>query len=161
MIRGTFEVHIEFGADGNGESVTLGGWSRPEREYTFNNGHEAHLMLPKLFDSDRYDMSIDVWPFVVPDRVPVQHFEVVVRGTPVLQAAVDSRERRIIACEIPPHVVEGCESLHITFRFPDAAVPASLAINSTDTRVLAFAVFGVTLSGHLAGDAGAVCVGTE
>jgi hypothetical protein len=148
MISGTFAVEIEFSADGNSTSFTMDGWSRPERQYTFNQGYEARLVLPKPFDSDSYELSIDVWPFVVRDRLPVQHLEVIVRGTQVMQAAVDNRDRRVMRCEIPPHVVEGCESVDITFRFPDAAAPVSVTDDSLDRRVLAFAFFSLRFSGR-------------
>jgi hypothetical protein len=161
MITGTFEVELAFGANGNSRSFTVDGWSRPEPQYTFNNGHEARLVLPKLFDSDRYELSIDVWPFVVRDRLPVQHIEIIVRGSPVMHAAADSRERRVMRCEIPPHVVDGCESVDITFRFPDAAAPAGVNDDSSDTRILAFAFLGVKFSGRLIGGEQTTHVATE
>jgi FkbM family methyltransferase len=154
MFKSTFEVEIEFGAQGNSLSFTREGWCRPEREYTFSHGHEARMVLPKRFDSDRYELSIDVWPFVVPDRLPVQHIEVMVRGTPVMNVAVDNRERRVLVCDIPSHVIEGCDSVDITFRFPDAVAPVDVADDGVDQRVLAFAFFGVRFSGRLVDNEG-------
>jgi len=149
MIAGIFDVEVTFGASGNSGSFVMAGWSRPEPQYTFNNGHEACLVLPKLFDSDRYELSIDLWPFVVPDRLPVQHIEIIVRGTPVAHVATDSRKRRVIGCEIPPRAVDGCENVDITFRFPNAAAPAGVNDASSDTRILAFAFLSVRFSGRL------------
>ena len=80
MIKGAFEVEIEFAAGGNSMPFKMNGWSRPEPRYTFNQGHTARLVLPKPFDADQYQISMDVWPCVVPDRVPVQHIKVIVRG---------------------------------------------------------------------------------
>jgi FkbM family methyltransferase len=161
MIRKPFEIVVDFAAGGNSEAYTLNGWCRPERLYTFNDGHEARLMLPKLFDSDRYDLSVDVWPFVARDRLPIQHLEVIVRGTQVMHVAVDNRERRVMGCEIPPRVIEGCESVDITFRFPDAAAPASVTDDSLDRRVVAFAFFSLKLSGRLVGDEATIHEETE
>ena len=161
MIRRRFDVGIDFAASGNSSLFTVAGWSRPEREYTFNDGHEARLTVSKGFDSDRYDLSMDVWPFVVRDRLPVQHLEVMVGGTSVMQATVDSRERRVLRCEIPPDVVDGQETVEVIFRFPDAAAPVSVTTDSPDMRVLAFAFFSVRFSGRMAGDIEATHVATE
>ena len=152
MIRGAFVIGVTFDAVGNSRSFRRDGWCQSERDYTFSQGHETGLVLPKPFDSDRYELSFDVWPFVVPDRLPVQHIAVVVRGAQVMQAAVDNRQRRVMACEIPPHLIEGCETVDITFRFPDAAAPVSVADDTSDTRVLAFAFFNLRFSGSLVGD---------
>jgi len=128
------------------------GWSRPERDYTFNLGHQACLVLPKLFDSDQYQLSIDVWPFIVPDRLPVQRIEVIARGAQVMHAAIDNRARQVISCEIPPHVIEDCETVDVAFRFPDAAAPANVTEGSLDTRILAFAFFSLAFSGRRLGN---------
>jgi hypothetical protein len=148
MLKGTFQIEVGFSASSDGRFLMLNGWSRPEPQYTFNNGHEARLVLPKLVDSARYELSIDVWPFVVRDRLPVQRLEVIVRGTQVMQAAVDNGQRQVMRCEIPPPAIEGCESVDVLLRFPDAAAPANVRDGSRDTRVLAFAFFGIRFSGH-------------
>jgi FkbM family methyltransferase len=79
----------------------------------------------------------------------------------VMQATVDSRERRVLRCEIPPDVVDGQESVEVIFRFPDAAPPVSVTTDSPDMRVLAFAFFSVRFSGRMAGDMEATHVATE
>ena len=161
MIKSTFDVDIDFAASGSSKSFTMDGWNRPEREYTWNLGHEARLVLPKPFESDRYELSFDVWPFVVQNRLPIQHFEVVVRGTQVMYAAVDNRDRRVLRCEIPPHVVEGCENVEITLRFPDAAAPINVVDGSLDRRIVAFAFFRARFSGRLDADEEKTYVATE
>jgi|HubBroStandDraft_1064217.scaffolds.fasta_scaffold145474_2 hypothetical protein len=148
MLRGTFQIEVGFSASGDGRLLMLNGWSQPEPQYTFNNGNEARLVLPKLVDSARYELSIDVWPFVVQDRIPVQRLEVIVRGTQVMQAVAENGQRRIMRCEIPPHVVDGCESVDVLLRFPDAAAPINVTDGSRDTRTLAFAFFGIRFAGH-------------
>jgi FkbM family methyltransferase len=149
MVRRPFKVMVDFAAGGNSTSFVLGGWSRPERDYSFNWGHEARLAVPKPYDADSYELSIDVWPFVVPDRLPVQQVEIIVRGMRVMHAIADSRLRRVMTCEIPPHIVAGCESVDITFRFPDAVAPNSVLPNSLDLRIMAFAFFKLCLVGRM------------
>jgi FkbM family methyltransferase len=153
MLKSAFKVEIVFGADGNSESFTKGGWCLSEPNYTFNAGHEATLTVPKPFDADKYELSLDVWPFVIPDRLPVQHLDVIIHETRVLAAAIDSHERQTLRCEIPADLVAGHESLDITLLFPDAAPPVSVTDNSPDTRVVAFAFFCIRLSGRLVDDA--------
>jgi FkbM family methyltransferase len=70
----------------------------------------------------------------------------------VMQAAIDARDRRVIRCEIPPHVIEGCENVEVIFRFPDAAAPASVTDGAFDQRILAFAFFNTRFSGRLGSD---------
>jgi hypothetical protein len=49
-------------------------------------------------------------------------------------------------------VVEGYESVDITFRFPDAAAPATVEDGSLERRVLAFAFLSLGFSGRLLDD---------
>src|SRR5665213_3089753 len=149
MIRDTFEIEIDFSAKGNGGLFANGGWSRPEPNYSFNYGSESRLVLPKPFDSDSYELTLDVWPFVVLDRLPTQRIDVLVRGCLVMSEVVENRQPRTLACAIPPPSVDGCTAVDVTFRFPNATAPAGLIDRSRDTRPVAFAFRRICFAGRL------------
>jgi hypothetical protein len=152
MTKGTFDVEVSFAAGGNSGTFIVNGWSLPEPEFAWNRGHDAHLVLPKPFEADEYELILDVWPFIVPDCLPAQSIEVLVRGVPVLVAAINSRDRHMIRCRPLPSSVAGCTCVDVSFHFRDAVAPAKILADSPDTRELAVAFFALRFIGHVTSD---------
>jgi hypothetical protein len=132
-----------FVAQGNGGEIIGQGWAGPEAGFTWTNGGQATLRLPKPAIPAHYFLRIQCTPYIVRDLIPSQRVLISADGREI--GAVKLKEFAIIDCDFPWEALAGGDPiLELTLDLPDAKQPLELGL-SDDDRSLGLAVESVSL----------------
>ena len=146
--RGTVDHKLLTVADyamrdgGNGCDISRAGWAVPEREFTWTNGNEAVLELPRPETAADYVLRIHCMPFIVNGALSSQNISLTVNGSE--GNAVRCRDVSILDCDLPWSVLADHDRITVCLQLPDAAKPSELG-RGEDARLLGVAVKSVTL----------------
>ena len=136
------QTHLTFGAGGNAQAYQREGWSMPEGGFTWASGTQCSLALPCPVECGALELELEIDPFIRVPEVPRQRLAVFIGSTLL---GTDILDRATTLClDIPQDSGGGTGTLHLTLKYPDAAIPASLGL-SEDARRLALMVRSVRL----------------
>jgi hypothetical protein len=112
------------------------GWSGPEPEFRWTDGHRAAFIfaLPEASD---LRLEINMGPFQVPQKLTVQHIAVELNGHPLGALVLDQPGRTVYSFAVPRDMV-GKNNV-LVFRLPDAASLFDLGVGE-DARLLGVSV---------------------
>ena len=118
------------------------GWSVPEEQHTWMDGHVAELRIPLSHVPSRIKASFLVRAFVDPQKLPKQRYRISLNGDDLIESAITSKEPVRVDLDIDqPHLNR---MLRFTLEAPDAAAPKDLGVNP-DGRHLGLALLNVRL----------------
>jgi hypothetical protein len=140
---GTAVSEIVFGCEGNSAPFLREGWADPEMRYTWGIGENSVLAVPNPPGTGDLLLRLVVWPFVRAGILPAQRLVISVNQVELasFQLTIESR----LQCPVPASLLDGHETIDITFHHPDAAQPGRLAGGNIDTRRLAVAFRRIAL----------------
>jgi hypothetical protein len=124
MGSGSHELLINFGVAGNSDAFRRSGWSQPEPRHTWTIGRESTLELPRPTSPGTYRLMVELGPFVWKDALPQQHLSILVNDTEIDK--FELREIGFIECTVPWSLLEGRQSVSVTFIHPNAARPSEV-----------------------------------
>jgi len=146
---------ITFNRKGNYLQYAGEGWSHPEEDLTWTNGHSATFSIPIRRPDTDVELRATLSPYVIPGAVDMQRVNLLVNGksvggwTAAKKSGVWERLKRTgrfqeYTMTIPRSLLTE-PTMVITFELPDAVSPASLGV-STDERVLALAMHSIIIT---------------
>ncbi len=128
---------IDFVAGGNSGDVVENGWGNVEPHGRWTTGHDATLLLPGLASPDGSIVELDVWPYVVPDKLPSQDLIVYVDEVRALSVRLTVATRLRFA--LPAGAARPGAPFRLRLRCPQATRPRSI-VQSNDNRALGVSV---------------------
>lgn len=127
-------ARLKFGVGGNVEPYYGIGWSGPEPDLVWTDGHVATLYLPAPPPPSNVTMKAMLCAFTYRGKLERQQVRVLVNDREVARwvLAGEPEERTAV---VPRDYFAGSSSAEIRFEMPDAAAPVSLGA-SGDSRTL-------------------------
>jgi hypothetical protein len=129
---------MSFERNGTADQYQIAGWSNPEKEFTWTDGHKAVLAIKPENPNSDLAMTITASPYLGGGKIKQQQVTIKVNGQTVDRWVFDQagiQEKRTI---IPCTILTGEVQL-ITLELLDAKSPKELG-QSGDVRVLGLAV---------------------
>lgn len=134
-----FDSKINFKGDGNSRIYQISGWSGPENDFTWTEGHRSVLGIQT--PNTNTDLNLTITASQLTSK---QLVNVTVNGHHVGEWVFDKPDVQEKSIEIPQGILdEGMQ--YIAFDLPDAKSPQSLGL-SDDVRVLALAVRSIVIT---------------
>ena len=139
---------LTFGRTGNIHRFLLDGWSIPGKRGTWTGAKEAKLkFVVSPPDKGTVILSVTMYPFIVPDRLPHQRVLVHINDKLIGEWMLTEKVKRTHSIAVPANHFQGNEVV-IGFRFPNAAAPKEMGL-SDDVRTLAAQFLDITMhDGH-------------
>lgn len=135
---------INFGVLGNAEKYQEKGWSIPENNYEWNNGHEASI----IFQADKPVGDIELVatfiPFLDEDKLKEQRVFIKMNEQEVGKWLINDAGYQQKSLLIPKELINS-SIINLTFEFPDAVSPKELNITN-DPRIASIAMVSITLN---------------
>jgi hypothetical protein len=136
---------IRFGKAGNAQPYQKMGWGAPENGFTWTYGHNASLVFPiAATKSPCIRLSATFAPFLAPGIADKQTVNVLINGQKAGGWNITTRGIREMELIIPKGLLNGVNSLAVTFNLPDAISPKNSG-SGKDQRKLALAFRTMTL----------------
>ena len=135
---------LDFRINGNAAAYQTGGWATPEQAGTWTDGTQASIAAATSDWSDG-DMILEMTahPFLVQDRHPSLHVDVVANGTVADRWSYEYNPELdivVTSARIPASVVSSSPVLSIELQLDQPAVPKLLGVHPTDDRNLGLSV---------------------
>jgi hypothetical protein len=138
---------FSFGFGGEGEGFGLYGWHGPEDGFTWTDGLESALLLPRLQAPNGWFVEVCATPFNPRGLLGGQRMTIAVDGCYIGGATVHEH-KQTLAFFVPPSVTPlrgaGIDHVLVTIGHPDAGRPSELE-STDDTRLLALSMSGVRI----------------
>lgn len=137
---------IRFGRSGNAQPYQTGGWSAPEDDFTWTNGHNASLLIPmEPTRSTSVRLTASFAPFLAAGIVKIQKVNVLINGQKAGEWNITTGGVQELTLTIPKGLLGAADTLYITFDMPDAISPKSIGAGK-DRRVLGIALRTLALA---------------
>lgn len=140
------DLQVQFGVGGNAEGFSLRGWSRPERGFTWTQGHEASLVIPLPQGFRVKRILADVFPLLIPGSIESQTLTVSVNGREIGTWSV--ADRMAISMDLRTAAAPDAEILRLDFALPDAHRPPARSNGTRDGRTLGLRFYSLTIIGE-------------
>jgi hypothetical protein len=134
---------INFGADGNSNEYTAGGWSHTEPAFRWMTGVESELRINQSLVDGDYIIDLDLVPFLKHPALRTQRLTVAVNGTVIGQSTIAHEGR--LGYRIPAAALAGQHFTSIVLMHPDAARPSDFG-QSKDPRSLSVSLKRLSVS---------------
>ncbi len=133
---------INCGVGGGSAPFLTSGWSHPETNYTWSDGHSATVTFQIPASTAPLKFTAGLGGMRVDPVLPFQPTEVYANGRKIADWEVG--EAADFSVQIPPDIAQQGGTLQIEFRIPKAASPKSLR-SGGDTRVLGLQCYRLQL----------------
>jgi hypothetical protein len=134
---------IYFGERGNAEQYQQGGWSGPDKGFTWTEGKRAELLIPNSKPKSDIIIYAEIGALLVPGKLEKQRVTIYINDRKAGEWTVTAPGEYNLT--IPQDYLKECE-LKISFELPDATSPSDLG-ESKDRRILGLAVRSIKISG--------------
>ncbi len=135
---------LTFGKTGNVHRFLLDGWSVPSEDATWAEAEDARLSFRVTApNSNTVVLSVTMVPFIVQDRLFHQRVLVHINDEPIGEWILTEKAFQTYSIAVPANHFQEKEVV-VGFRFPNAAVPKEMGVNS-DVRTLAAYFRDITL----------------
>ncbi len=138
---------IEFSDRGEGRFVVGRGWAVPEPNHIWCLGKRSDIRVQldrvdlALCTQSHIEFSLHLKPFLVSGVLDSQYLQVSVNGKPVVSAQYSGAKRLRLA--VPKSLLEQSPITTIALVHPDSAAPSQILPDSSDDKVLAFAMYSL------------------
>ena len=131
---------LTFGRRGNFKPFQAGGWSPTRSEdISWTDGKEMKLAIPFQSVDGEVRATMNVKPFLVPEKLEQQHVSVYIGDSPITQWTLTEGIFQQLEFDIPRTLLNPAGSTEIRFVMPDAQAPNTLKAGEDKRRLgLAF-----------------------
>ena len=136
---------ITFGARGNYLQYKGGGWSYPEKNFTWTDAGRASIVIPVVGGGESdVELVVRLRPFIMAGKIDRQRVRIFLSGRNLCEWVFTEGKLHKQHIFIPGDLMRG-DSVEISFELPDAASPAKLGVGE-DSRTLGIRMYSLVLN---------------
>ncbi len=129
LVKG--KTKIDF-TDPEADKYLWYGWSGPERQFRWTDGHEAAIIFA-LAEIKDLALEIKLGPFLAPGKLDEQQLEISLNGRAVKRLALKESAAAVYILVLPKEALG--EKNILRLRMPDAASPRSMGVSEDGRRL--------------------------